>query len=80
MLVVTPSYNGWWCLEQVEQERDRYSRQTQESVPMSQPFQIISKFTLDPDEAAYKLTLEIPTPIGKNEHGYHGKGLEVTWA
>jgi hypothetical protein len=26
--------------------------------------QVISTFTLDPDEAAYKLIFEIPSPIG----------------
>lgn len=73
-LRLTCMHAVWWCgvrswlscMMQVEQERDRYVKATHETVPLSQPFQVISTFSLDADEAAYKIIFEIPTPIGRS--------------
>ena len=65
---LTPVFNPGPTLHQVDIEREKYSRQTQtqEALPMSQPFQVISTFSLDVEEAAYKIIFEIPSPIGQS--------------
>uniref|UniRef100_A0A7S1C5K1 Bardet-Biedl syndrome 7 protein homolog n=1 Tax=Bicosoecida sp. CB-2014 TaxID=1486930 RepID=A0A7S1C5K1_9STRA len=47
----------------VEKEREKYAKVADEFIPVEQQFKVKEAFTLDADEAAYKLNLEIPMPI-----------------
>lgn len=49
--------------KKVDKEKEKYSKYADEFIPMEQQFKIKEAFELDPEEAAYKLTVEIPVPI-----------------
>lgn len=49
--------------EKLEREKERFSKHASEFIPVTQQFTVNHKFVLDPDEAAYQITVEIPMPI-----------------
>lgn len=49
--------------KKVDKEREKYSKVSEDFIPVEQQFKVKESFQLDADEAAYKLSLEIPMPI-----------------
>jgi len=47
----------------VEQRKEKFKQYSEEYFPQTQQFKVNAHFALDPEEAAYKLSLEIPMPI-----------------
>mmetsp|Transcript_26862 Transcript_26862/g.33595 ORF Transcript_26862/g.33595 Transcript_26862/m.33595 type:complete len:726 (-) Transcript_26862:330-2507(-) len=47
----------------VEQKKEKFKQYSEEYFPQTQQFKINAHFALDPEEAAYKMSLEIPMPI-----------------
>lgn len=49
--------------EKLNKEREKFSKLASDYIPMEKQFKVNSSFALDPTEAAYRLTVEIPFAI-----------------
>ena len=47
----------------MRKEQEKLAKYADEFIPVAAQFKVKTSFVLDPEEGAYKLTVEIPLPI-----------------